>query len=69
MTHNLCPKVQTDEGVFRFLSLYAKNREEWVVTDFACILAGITSVTLYDTLGKESIEYILEQTYMKTVVC
>ena len=60
MKHELCPKTVTDEGTFRFLSLYAKNREEWVVTDFACILAGITVVTLYDTLGKDSIEYILD---------
>lgn len=65
---NLCPKVLTEEGTFRFLSLYAKNRDEWVVTDAACIVSGVTCVTLYDTLGKESIDYILEQTYMKTIV-
>jgi long-chain acyl-CoA synthetase len=69
MIKNLCPTVQTEEGPLRFLSLYSKNREEWVTTDFACVLAGITVVTLYDTLGKDSIEYILDQTYMKTVVC
>jgi long-chain acyl-CoA synthetase len=66
--HDLCPKTQTEEGTYRFLSIYSKNREEWVVADFACILAGITNVTLYDTLGKDSIEYILDQTYIKTVV-
>jgi long-subunit acyl-CoA synthetase (AMP-forming) len=32
------------------------------MTDIACILSGMTSVTLYDTLGKDSIEYILDQT-------
>ena len=68
MKHDLCPKTITEEGTFRFLSLYAKNREEWVVTDFACILSGVTVVTLYDTRGKESIEYILDQTYIKTIV-
>jgi long-chain acyl-CoA synthetase len=31
-------------------------------------LTGITVVTLYDTLGKDSLEYILDQTYNKTVV-
>lgn len=51
------------------MSLYSKNREEWVVTDMACILSGLTSVTLYDTLGKDSIEYILDQTQIKTVLC
>ena len=68
MKHDLVPRTETPEGIYRFLCLYAKNREEWVVTDFACILAGVTVVTLYDTLGKDSIEYIMDQTYIKTVV-
>lgn len=29
------------------------NREEWIVTDLACNLLGITSVPLYETLGEE----------------
>lgn len=57
--HDLCPKIKTDDGEFRFISLYAKNREEWLETDLGCALTGITVVTLYDTLGKDSIDYIL----------
>jgi long-chain acyl-CoA synthetase len=68
MKHDLCPKVTNDEGAFRFVGLYSKNREEWVVTDFASMISGITTVTLYDTLGTESIDYILDQTSMRTVV-
>ncbi len=67
--HSLCPKVVSDEGVFRFISLYSKNRVEWAVSDFACCVSGITSVCLYDTLGKESIDYTLEQCKIKTVIC
>ena len=59
----------SEEGRFRFLGIYAKNREEWIVTDWACIKAGITSVPLYDTLGKESIDFILDQCHIRTVVC
>lgn len=59
----------SDEGRLRFLGIYAKNREEWIVTDWACIKAGITSVPLYDTLGKESIDFILDQCHIQTVVC
>jgi len=69
MHHELCPKQETTDGVFRFISLYSKNREEWAVADFGSMLTGITVVTLYDTLGKESIDYILNQTNIKTVVC
>ena len=54
------PTITNDEGKFRFLGLYSKNREEWVTTDIACMLNGVTSVPLYDTLGKESMEYILD---------
>ena len=59
----------TDDGIFRFLSIFAKNREEWVIADLACILSAVTVVPLYETLGKDSIEYILDQTYMRTIVC
>lgn len=69
MKHDLCPKITNEEGTFRFIALYAKNREEWVVTDFGAMLAAVTVVTLYDTLGQESIDYILNQTSMRTVVC
>lgn len=36
------------------------NREEWLVTDLACNLLDITSVPLYETLGEEILEIILE---------
>jgi len=50
----------------RFVALYSKNREEWVTMDVACCLYGITSVALYDTLGNEAVEFIYEQTGIKT---
>ncbi len=58
--HELCPKIQFDDGIFRTVGLYAKNREEWVISDLGCAMTAITTVTLYDTLGQESIEYILD---------
>jgi len=33
------------------LGVYAKNRYEWFIYDWACILFGYTTVPLYDTLG------------------
>ena len=67
LQHNLCPQITNEDGTFRFISIYAKNREEWIETDLGCALSSITVVTLYDTLGKDSIEYILNQTKMKTL--
>ena len=68
LKNDLCPRIQTEDGPFKFLALYAKNREEWIVADLGAMMTGITVVTLYDTLGKESIDYILNQTQIKTVV-
>jgi len=49
------------------MALYSKNREEWCTTDLACAFLGVTVVTLYDTLGVASIDYILNQTKMQSV--
>ena len=45
-----------------FIGIYSKNRLEWLITDFACTLFGLTSVPLYDTLGLENLTYCLKQT-------
>jgi long-chain acyl-CoA synthetase len=69
MKNELCPHVVNEEGTFRFVALYAKNREEWTTADIGSMLTATTVVTLYDTLGQESIDYILMQCQMKTVIC
>lgn len=66
---NLCPATHTEkEGDFKFLAIYSKNREEWVISDLACGANSMTVVTIYDTLGDKAIEYILSQTEVKTMV-
>jgi long-chain acyl-CoA synthetase len=54
---------------YRFVALYAKNREEWIQTDIACALYGITSLPMYDTLGEEAIKFVFDQTDVVTVFC
>ena len=49
------------------IGIYAKNSLEWFETDWACALFGMTSVPLYDTLGKENLIYCLKQTGMTTL--
>lgn len=51
------------------MGIYAKNREEWTMTDLACSHANITTVALYDTLGPEALEYAINQTMLETVAC
>jgi len=40
---------------------------EWYTMDIAAMLHGITLAPLYDTLGPESIAYVLNQTKASTV--
>ena len=65
----LCPQVQTEhDGTFKFMGIYSKNREEWVISDLASHANSVTVVTIYDTLGDQAIEYILNQTQLTTTV-
>ena len=68
MNLGLCPEIETKEnGKFRFLGIYSKNREEWVISDLACHLNSITVVTIYDSLGDHTIEFIIDETQMTTM--
>ncbi|KAI5952666.1 FAA24 [Candida jiufengensis] len=51
------------------LSLFAVNRVEWILTDLACSSYSITSTALYDTLGSDVSQYILDLTQSPIVVC
>ena len=51
----------------QLMGVYSKNRFEWFMFDWACVLFGITSVPLYDTLGMENLTYCLNQTQMTTL--
>ena len=53
----------------KFVGIFSKNREEYTITDLACILFGFTSIPFYDTLGTESLEFILNQTNLITIFC
>lgn len=42
------------------VGVFAKNREEWLMLDYANFLYNNTMVPFYDTLGQESISFVLE---------
>ena len=50
-----------------FLGVFAKNTPEWTITDIACQLMSITSVTFYSTLGELAFEHICNQTLISTI--
>jgi len=51
------------------LSIFAVNRMEWLLTDLACSAYSITNTALYDTLGPDVSQYILNLTESPIVVC
>ena len=71
---NLCPEITVNDELLggekrmRFMGIYARNREEWIVGSIGCQMDSITIVTLYDTLGVNSIEFIFNQTELVTIL-
>jgi len=56
-----------NEMEIRFVAIYGKNSYEWLLADLACNLKGITTVAIYDTLGADSMRFILDQTNTNTL--
>jgi len=50
------------------VGLYAANCADWVVAEQACNAYSLVAVPLYDTLGNDSVEFILQQTEMKVML-
>lgn len=50
------------------IGIFAKNRAEWCISDMGNALFGYTMVPFYDTLGPESISYVLENSQIETCI-
>ncbi|KAH3758930.1 Long chain acyl-CoA synthetase 7, peroxisomal [Pelomyxa schiedti] len=48
--------------------IWAINRMEWTLTDYACALHGIVTVPLYDSLGVPQMGVVLNETESKVIV-
>ncbi|KRX04925.1 hypothetical protein PPERSA_06559 [Pseudocohnilembus persalinus] len=57
---NLAPeRTEWNNMNLRMVGIYSKNREEWMVLDYANALYRATMVPLYDTLGPDTIGYVI----------
>ncbi|OLQ04038.1 Long-chain-fatty-acid--CoA ligase 5 [Symbiodinium microadriaticum] len=66
----LCPSKPDPEVKDRgMLGFYSKNRLEWVVAEQACFSQSIVTVPMYDTLGADSVAYVIKQCSLKSVIC
>jgi long-chain acyl-CoA synthetase len=57
---DLVQESEHEGRVFRFIGTLSKNREELYVTDLACAMYTYTNVPFYETLGPNTVEYILK---------
>eukprot|EP00529_Nitzschia_sp_RCC80_P015826 CAMPEP_0113450026 /NCGR_PEP_ID=MMETSP0014_2-20120614/5609_1 /TAXON_ID=2857 /ORGANISM="Nitzschia sp." /LENGTH=701 /DNA_ID=CAMNT_0000341335 /DNA_START=75 /DNA_END=2180 /DNA_ORIENTATION=+ /assembly_acc=CAM_ASM_000159 len=64
----LVPSNHQDDNM-TLIGLYMKNCMEWVIAEQAIFCLAGATVPFYDTLGPDSVEFILGQTQTKTVVC
>lgn len=53
----------------RLLGIYCRNRPEWVIAEQACFADGGMTVPMYDTLGPDTLEFILRQTGLSAMIC
>ncbi|KAG5193026.1 long chain acyl-CoA synthetase [Tribonema minus] len=53
----------------KLLGLYSRNRPEWVIGEQAAFAHGGVTVPMYDTLGPETVEFVVAQTGLVAVLC
>eukprot|EP01006_Ploeotia_vitrea_P057118 TRINITY_DN68152_c5_g1_i2.p1 TRINITY_DN68152_c5_g1~~TRINITY_DN68152_c5_g1_i2.p1 ORF type:complete len:442 (-),score=230.13 TRINITY_DN68152_c5_g1_i2:435-1760(-) len=58
-----------EPGQKSFIGVYSKNRPEWVITEQAVSAYSMALVPLYDTLGPNAVEFIVNQAQIPCVVC
>jgi long-chain acyl-CoA synthetase len=49
------------------VGLWCQNRPEWQIVDLACMSQALFSVSLYDTLGPDAIEFIIRHASLNCV--
>ncbi|XP_055280631.1 long-chain-fatty-acid--CoA ligase 5 isoform X3 [Moschus berezovskii] len=52
-----------------FVGIFAQNRPEWVISEFACYTYSMVAVPLYDTLGAEAVIYVVNKADIAAVIC
>ena len=61
--------LRPNEDNLACLGLYTKNCMEFVLAEHAAYSISGVAVPFYDTLGPDTVEFILMQTSLKTVLC
>ena len=61
--------VNEDGKQWSFCAIWSKNKWEWHTTELAAMVNKATIIGFYDSMGMESVDYILKQTRLETIFC
>lgn len=64
---NLNPIIPAEGIDYKFMGIFGKNREEWVVIDLACMRNSVTIVPFFDSLGADALAFVINQTELTTM--
>eukprot|EP00605_Chrysophyceae_sp_TOSAG23-4_P000537 GSChrysophyteH1.ASY1.ANO1.606.1 assembled CDS len=59
----------TNDQNLQLLGIYMKNCTYWTVAEYACYSMSAATVPIYDTLGKDTVSYVINHTNMKACIC
>ncbi|KDR81465.1 hypothetical protein GALMADRAFT_239413 [Galerina marginata CBS 339.88] len=65
--HSLFQSGKLGGGEFDTVGIWAPNSPEWQIVDIALQSYQKVSVSLYDTLGKDSVEYIIDHAHLSII--
>ncbi|KAL0144089.1 hypothetical protein V8B55DRAFT_1483465 [Mucor lusitanicus] len=51
------------------IGIWSANRPEWTITDLACATQGLCNVALYETLGPDTVQYVINHAELQIIVC
>lgn len=51
------------------LGIWSTNRPEWSISEISCNYYNLVSVALYETLGPDAVEYVINHAEIQAVVC
>jgi long-chain acyl-CoA synthetase len=52
-----------------FIGIFGPPCEEWIISDYACLLRGYVCVPLATTFSKDQLKFIIQETKMSLVIC
>lgn len=58
----LANESEGDGKKWKFVGIWSKNRWEWLATHIANMYFNHTSIGFFDSMGVQSVDYILKQT-------